>query len=83
MANILERDDFDQNFAKTLGGYLGHLKPIIFWKNGIFGWPWMGTIQFWGQTKNLKNWGHIESFLSHSTEVNCHDKVVVGSLSIM
>ena len=30
MANILERDDFDQNFAKTLGGYLGHLKPIIF-----------------------------------------------------
>jgi len=30
MANILESDDFDQNFAKTLGGYLGHLKPIIF-----------------------------------------------------
>ena len=25
MANILESDDFDQNFAKTLGGYLGHL----------------------------------------------------------
>ena len=30
MANILEGDDFDLDFAKTLGGYLGHLKPIIF-----------------------------------------------------
>ena len=30
MANIMESDDFDQIFSKTLGGYFGYLKPIIF-----------------------------------------------------
>ena len=30
MAKILESDDFDQFFGKTLRGYLGHLNPSIF-----------------------------------------------------
>ena len=55
IAKILESDDFDQFFGKTLRGYLGHLKPFNFRMNGIFGWPWVGSIQFCGQNQNPRS----------------------------
>ena len=55
MAKILESDDFDQFFGKTLRGYLGHLKPFNFRMNGIFGWPWVGSIRFCGQIQNSRS----------------------------
>ena len=55
IAKILESVDFDQFFGKTLRGYLGHLKPFNFRMNGIFGWPWVGSIQFCGQNQNPRS----------------------------
>ena len=55
MAKILESDDFDQFFGKTLRGYLGHLNPFNFWMNGIFGCPWVGSIRFCGQNQNPRS----------------------------
>ena len=36
----------------------------MFWKKGIFGWPWIDTIGFWGQNQNWKNLRHTYCFLS-------------------
>ena len=66
IAKILESVDFDQFLGKTLRGYLGHLKPFNFRMNGIFGWPWVGSIQFCGQNQNPRS---------------DHDKYQIKSLS--
>ena len=55
IAKILESVDFEQFFGKTLRGYLGHLKPFNFRMNGIFGWPWVGSIRFCGQNQNPRS----------------------------
>ena len=46
---------FCQKFCQNFRGLFGALKLEIFLKKGIFGWPWIGTIEFWGQKRNWKN----------------------------
>ena len=45
---------FCQNFDKTSGGYLGHLKPFFGATKGIDGCPLMGTQGFWRQKPILR-----------------------------
>ena len=37
-------------------------KPQNFVEKGIFGWPWIDTICFWGQNLNLRNWSDSSCF---------------------
>ena len=45
---------FGQNFDKTSGGYLGHLKPFFGATKGMDGCPLMGIQGFWRQKPILR-----------------------------
>ena len=56
---------FGQNFDKTSGGYLGHLKPFFGATKGIDGCPLMGTQGFWRQKPILRTSFSQYHILSH------------------
>ena len=56
---------FGQNFDKTSGGYLGHLKPFFGATKGMDGCPLMGIQGFWRQKPILRTSFYKYHIMTH------------------